>query len=170
MKIEANIKLAVIAGAIMCTTWYFMAKSLGFYSLHIYTYKFYISLFLLFAGIFFSIFYKKKSQGFISFKIALKTGIVYALLFGAITAVFNYIYHKTIVPDAIDFFASEERKAWLSHGRSLDEVNKYLSEYYIPSFGSFHLFMVSLIWGILLSLLCAAILRKTPKTISHSAN
>ena len=156
---------------INCAVWYFVAKSLGFYSLSIYTYKFYSTLLLLLFGVFASIYFTRRSNnGFIEFKQALKTGILYSLVFSTILFLFSLAYHKFIVPDAIDFFASEERKAWLEHDRTLEDVNKYLVEYYIPSFGAFHSLMTSFVWGILLSLLGSAIFRRKNPTIPFSEN
>lgn len=171
MKIEINVKLGIAFGLITCIVWYSVAKSLGFYSLDIYSYKFYTTLLLLFTGVFLSIFLTRKSQqGFIDFKQALKTGFLFALVMSAILCAFTYLYHKFIVPDAVDFFVSEERKAWLAHDRKLEEVNQYLVEYYIPTFGAFHTLMTSVVWGILISLLASAIFRRKNPAISDSEN
>jgi hypothetical protein len=171
MKIGVNVKTAIAAGIINCIAWYLFAKMLGFYSLNIYNYRFLTTLFLLITGVVISIFYERKSLGgFIEFKIALKTGVVFSIILGGILALFNFIYHKFIVPDAVDFFISEERKAWLDHNKTLEEVNKYLVEYYIPTFGSFHILMTTLIWGILLSLLTGAILSKKKPAMPFSEN
>lgn len=171
MKIGIHVKLGIAAGIANCTVWYFIAKSLDFYSLSIYAYKFYFTLALLIIGIFFSIYlFRKSLGGFISFKQALKTGVLYGIILSAITALFNYLYHQFIVPDAVSFFVSEEKKAWISHNRTTAEIEKYIIEYYIPSFGSFHILMTTLIWGILLSLLFSAILRKKNTSPNFSAN
>ncbi len=171
MKIGINVKLGIAGGIINCAVWYFVAKSLGFYSLDIYSYKFYTTLLLLFFGIFTSIYFERKSsQGFIDFKQALKTGILYGLILSLTLFVFTFLYHKYIVPDAVEFFASEERKAWLAHDRTLEDVNKYLVEYYIPTFGAFHTLMTSVVWGILISLLASAIFRRKNPTPPFSEN
>lgn len=171
MKIGINVKLGIAFGVINCAVWYFVAKSLGYYSLDIYSYKFYTTLILLFIGVFASIFFTRKSQdGFIEFKQALKTGILFALVMSLILFAFTFLYHKFIVPDAVDFFASEERKAWLAHDRPLEEVNKYLVEYYIPSFGAFHTLMTTFVWGILNSLLFGGILRRKNPNPAVSEN
>ncbi len=169
-KINLSIAFGIIAGIIISLAWYAFAKSTGFYTLDIYTYKFYTATLLLLFGIFLSIYIERKRQGgFIEFKIALKSGLLFTIIFSLIFSIYNYLYHKFIATDAIDFFVSEERKAWLIHNRKLEEVNKYLIEYYIPSFGAFHTFMTSLIWGVLLSLLASAIFQKK-KTTPFSAN
>lgn len=161
MKLPLNVKLGIAAGLVNCLVWYGSAKAVGFYSLEVYGYKFYTTLLLLLSGIFVSIYFERKSQkGFIEFKLAMKTGLLFSVILSVMLSVFSLIYHKLIVPDAIDFFVSEERKAWLAHNRTLEEVNKYLVEYYIPTFGAFHTLMTTIIWGILLTLLSSAILRK----------
>ena len=171
MKLSLNVKLGIAAGLINCIVWYVSARTLGYYSLAIYSYKFYTTLILLLSGVFFSIYFERKSQqGFIEFKPAMKTGVLYTLVFSAILSTFSFIYHKLIVPDAIDFFVSEERKAWLANNRTLEEVNKYLVEYYIPTFGAFHTLMTTLIWGILLCIFSSAILRKKSTAIPFSEN
>ena len=171
MKIGIGVKLGIGAGIINCIAWYAFARHFGFYSLDIYNYRFLTTLLLLLVGVFISIFLQRKAfSGFIDFKIALKTGVVYSITIGAFLAAFNFIYHKFIIPDAIDFFISEERNAWLDHNKSLEEVNKYLVEYYIPTFGSFHVLMTTIIWGILISLLAGAILSKKKPAMPFSEN
>jgi hypothetical protein len=170
MKIGFNIKLAVIAGIVNCLAWLGYSKTMGYYSLNIYNYRFFTTILLVIIGVFVSIYFERKAQGgFIQFKIALKTGVVYSLVLGVILSLFNFIYHKLIVPDAIEFFVSEERKAWLAHGKTLEDVNKYLVEYYIPTFGPFHILMTTIMWGIMFSLFASAIFRKkNPHTFSEN--
>jgi Protein of unknown function (DUF4199) len=171
MKIAFNVKLGVIAGLINCLVWYLVAKTLGFYSPSIYSYRFLTTLLLLLVGIFISIYAeRRRSGGFLEFKQAMKTGFLYTLTLSFIVAAFALIYHKFIVPDAIDFFVSEERKAQLADNRSLEDINKYIVEYYIPQFGAFHTLMTSVIWGILLSLLGGAIFSKKKPAMPFSAN
>ncbi len=161
MKISLGIKLGIVAGIINCIAWYGFAKSLGFYSLSIYSYRYYLTLLLIIAGIFLSIFFeRKKNLGFIEFKVAAKVGILFSLMLGGTLALFNVIYNYFIVNDAIDYFASEEKNAWLAHGKTAEETSQYISQYYIPSFGSFHVLMNTIIIGILFSFLLSAVLRK----------
>lgn len=170
MKIPLHVKLAIIAALLSCGISFYIAHSMGYYSLSIYGYKFYSSIAILLIGIFLSVFFKRKSDGHLSFKIGLKTGVLFSAFFSLLSAIYNFLYHKFIAPDVIDFFVSEERKAWLANNRTLEEVNKYLLEYYIPSFGSFHIFMTTLIWGIILSLLFSAIFRKKNAPLPFSEN
>jgi hypothetical protein len=171
MKIALNVKLAVIAGILTILIWYVAARSLGFYSLSIYSYKFFTTLFFLLLGIFLSVFFERRNLGgYISFKAAVRTGLLFSLVFSLIIGLFNFLYHQFIAADAIDFFVSEERKAWLEHNRTVDEVNKYIVEYYIPSFGTFHTIMTTIIWGVILSLLAGAIFRRKNPNPAFGAN
>lgn len=171
MKISLSIKLAIVAGLINCIAWYGIAKSLDFYSLNIGQYRYFTTLLLLIFGIVISIYFERKNNGgFIDFKEAAKFGVLYSFILALILAGFNYVYYKFIIPDAIDFFVSEERNAWLAHNRTLEETNKYLTDYYIPSYGTFHVLMTTIILGIILSLIAAAIFRKKKSLTSFSAN
>ncbi|HEY0030818.1 MAG TPA: DUF4199 domain-containing protein [Bacteroidia bacterium] len=169
MKITLNVKLAVIFGIIGCIAWFVFAKAFGYYSLSIYLYKFLVALFLLISGIFISIYLERKANGgLIDFRNALKSGVLFSIIFSGIQAGFNYIYYKFIAVDALDYFISQERKAGLELGRTLEEVNKNINEYIIPSYGSWHTFMTTFIWGLLLSLLASAVLRKKPPFSSEN--
>ena len=170
MKINLGIKLGIVAGIINCVAWYVIAKSLGYYSLNIGQYLYFTTLLLLLFGIAVSIYFERKNKGgFIDFKEAAKSGLLYSLVLSLILAGFNYVYYKFIIPDAISFFVSEEKNAWLAHNKTLEETNKYLAEYYIPSYGPFHILMTTLILGIILSLIISAVLRrKNPHPFSEN--
>ena len=132
MKITLNIKLGIAAGVINCIAWYAFAKALGYYSQDVYLYKFLVTLFLLIVGIFASIYFERKKEGgLIEFKNALKSGVLFALIFATILSIYSHVYHEVIAVDVIDYFVSEERKAGLALGKPLDEINKTLIEYYI---------------------------------------
>ncbi len=160
MKIGINIKLAIIAGIINCIAWFAFSKSLGYYSISIEQYRYYVTLFLLLSGIFISVFIeRKKNEGAIEFKDALKTGILYAITLGLMLAIFNYIYYKYMAVDAIDYFIGEARKLMEAEKLKEKEILAYLDT--LKSyFGSFRMFMSTLIMGVIISLLLGAILRK----------
>ncbi len=161
MRIILPIKLALAAGIINCIAWFGVAKSLGYYSLNIGQYRYFITLFLLVLGVLISIYYERKKQsGFIEYKEAVKSGVIFSLVLAIIISVFNYVYYKFIRSDVIDFFVSEEKKAWLANNRTLEETNKYIIEYYIPSYGFFHILMTTLFLGIIISLVSGALFRK----------
>lgn len=160
-KISFNVKIGVIAGLLICLIWFLVAKIQGYYSLSIYSYKFYSTLLLLLAGVFVAALQERReNNGFIEFKTAVKTALLYTIIVALIITVFNYIYHTFIVTDALDYFVSQEKQAWIAHGRTEAEVNEYITKYYLPTFGSFHTFMTTIIWGVLLSLLAGAVVRK----------
>ncbi len=160
-KIGLNVKLGITSGLLICLVWFLSAKSLGYYSLSIYSYKFYSTILFLLVGVFISALYERKiNNGVISFKIAVKAALLYCIVLAVIITAFNFIYHKFIAVDAVDYFVSQEKQAWIANNRSEADVNEYIVRYYIPSFGSFHTFMTTLIWGVLLSLLAGAVVRK----------
>ena len=160
MKITLNIKLGIAAGIINCVVWYLIAKSLGYYSFTIEQYRYFATLILLLFGITISIYFERKNKnGFIEFKDAVKSGIVYSLVLCVILAIFNYIYYKYMVPDAVEYFASEVKKTMVAAKAKEEDITKNL-ETVKSYFGSFRMFMSTLILGILLSLIAGAILRK----------
>jgi hypothetical protein len=170
MKITLNVKLAVAAGLINCIAWYAFAKSLGYYSLNIEQYRYYVTLFLLFSGIFMSVLFERKSSGgFIDFKDAVKCGILYTIVLGIILAIFNFIYYKYIAVDAIDYFVSDARKLMEADKLKAEDITLNLDR--IRSyFGSFRMFMSTLIMGTLVSLLAGAVLRKKRSILPFSEN
>ena len=160
MKITFNVKLGIVAGILNCIAWFAFSKSLGYYSLAVEQYRYYVTLFLLFAGIFLSIFLERKNnEGYIDFKDAVKTGILFAIILGLILAIFNYLYYKFMAIDAIDYFIGDARKLMEAEKLKEDEILKYLDT--LKSyFGSFRMFMSTVIMGVIISLLFGAILRK----------
>lgn len=160
MKISLSIKLGIAAGIINCIAWYFIAQSLGYYSFAVEQYRYYITLLLLLFGISISIYFERKNKGgFIQFKEAAKYGILYTLALSFILAVFNYIYYQFIIPDAVDYFVSEARKSMIEGNVKEEEILKS-TEIVKSYFGYFRMFMSTLIFGVILSFIAAAILRK----------
>jgi hypothetical protein len=160
MQINITIKLSVIFGIISCAAWYILAKNLGFYSVSVYLFRFFFILGFLLIGIFISVFLnKKKNNGFIEFKEALKVGMLYAVTFALIMAIFNYLYHTFITPDTIDYFLSEAKKAAMAHHVKISEIPDII-ESERKTFSSFRLVPPILFWGLISSLLAGAILQK----------
>ena len=90
MRIILPIKLALAAGIINCIAWFGVAKSLGYYSLNIGQYRYFITLFLLVLGVLISIYYERKKQsGFIEYKEAVKSGVIFSLVLAIIISVFS---------------------------------------------------------------------------------
>jgi len=160
MKISATTKLSVVFGIMSCLAWYLLAKSLGFYSVSVYLYRFFFILGFLLIGIFVSVFLeKRKNNGFIEFKQALKVGMLYAIVFAVVVAIFNYFYHAFITPDTIDYFLSEAKKAAIAHHVKELEIPDIL-ESEKKTFSSFRLVPPILFWGLIASLLAGAVLQK----------
>ena len=160
MKIGISIKFGVAAGLINCIAWYYIAHSFNYYSFHVEQYRYYVTLLLLLTGIPASIYFERRFRsGFIDFKDALKTGVLYSIILSLIIAIFNYAYYKFIVPDAIDYFVSEAKKSMVAGKIKEEDVPKNL-ELVISYFGSFRVFMSTLIIGLLMSLAASAMLRR----------
>lgn len=171
MKIGLNVKLGIVAGLINCLIWYLVAKSFNFYSLSVDQYRYFATLILLVIGIFFSVYFERKNNnGFLEFKKGAKTGILFVLTLSIILGIFNYIYYKFIVPDAIDYFVSEAKKMMLIQKMPDADIAKN-AEIIVSYFSPFRIAMSTTIIGVLLSLLSAAIFRKkNPNTIRLSEN
>jgi len=171
MKIGLNIKLGIFAGLINCLIWYLVAKSLNFYSLNIDQYRYYATLILLVLGIFITVYFERKSNGgFLDFKKGTKAGVVYALILGITLGIFNFLYYKFIVPDAIDYFVSEAKKLMIDQKVSPENIAKS-TEVIISYFSSFRMAMSTVIVGVIVSLLAGAVFRKRdPNTIQFSGN
>jgi hypothetical protein len=160
MKITLNIKLGIAAGFVNCIAWYLIAKSLGYYSFTIEQYRYFATLILLLFGVTASIYFERKNKnGFIEFKEAVKSGIIFSLVLCLILAIFNFIYYKYLIPDAVDYFVSEVKKNMVLAKAKEEDITKNL-ETVKSYFGSFRIFMSTLILGIILSLIAGAILRK----------
>lgn len=170
MKIGINVKLGIIAGVINCAAWYAFAKSLGYYSLNIEQYRYYVTLILLLLGIFISIYFERKNnKGCIDFKNAVKCGILYTLVIALILAIFNYLYYKFIAVDAIDFFVADVRKKM--EADKLKEENIVSTVEVVRSyFGQFRIFMSTVIMGVIISLISGAFLRRKNSTPPFSEN
>ena len=170
MKITLNIKLGIIAGLINCIIWYVAAGSLNYYSFDVDRYSYYATLILLLIGIFTSVFFARRTNdNFIDFKSAVKCGIIYTLVVALILGIFNYFYYSVIAPDAIDFFLSEAKKTMIEQKLSETDITKNL-EIVRSYFGSFRMFMSTVIMGVLLSLLAGAMFRRKNTDPTFSAN
>jgi hypothetical protein len=160
MKLSLNIKLAIVAGILNCILWYAVAVNLGFYEIKVYVIRNFSTLGFLLVGIFISIFFlKKNNNGFLEFKNALKTGMLYSLVLAVILAAFNYIYYTFITPDTIDYFLSEAKKAAIAHNIKPEEMKKFLEGEKL-NFGSFKLIPPVLFFGLIISLLAGALFQK----------
>lgn len=160
MKIGINVKLGILAGVLNCAAWYGFAKSMGFYAVEVYVYRNYVTLAVLIIGIFLSVFLTKRGkQGFIEFKEALKTGVLYSLILAIVLALFNYTYYKFITPDTIDFFISEARNSDYAKNMSTSDLSKFLAEER-SNFSSFKLIPPIIFFGIISSLIAGAIFQK----------
>src|SRR5687768_2891375 len=99
MRLPISVTLGLIAGLIFSGTWYAMAKSMGFYSVNVYLYRNYLAFLLIFLGVVLSVVLtKRKGKGFLQFKDALRTGMLFSIVFAVMIACFNFVYYTFITP------------------------------------------------------------------------
>jgi hypothetical protein len=160
MRFPVSATIGLIAGLIFSVSWYLMATSMGFYSVDVYKNRNYLTFLLIFVGVFTSVFFaRRKGLGFIEFKEALKTGMLFSLVFAIIIATFNYIYYTFITPDTIDYFMSEAKKQMIEDKVKPEDFPKFL-ESVRSNYGSFRLIPPVLFWGLIISLLAGALMQK----------
>lgn len=169
MKLPISLTIGLVAGLIFSVTWYAMAKSMGFYAVNVYLYRNYLAFGLIFLGVFLSIFLtKRRGNGFLQFKDALRTGMFFSIVFAVVIALFNYVYYTFITPDTIDYFLSEAKRQMTEDKVKPEDFQKYLDSVR-ANYGSFRLVPPVLFWGLIISLLSGALLQKKPPA-TFSAN
>lgn len=169
MKGKISIIAALICAIIFSVTWYLMARSMGFYEISVYRWRNIMTYALVVIGVFFSVLLTRRSNDgrLLEFKEALKAGMLFALVFAALVAFFNYCYYTLITPDTIDYFISEAKKELL--------LNKTVKPADIPkildseraNFGSFRLIPPILFQALIVSLLSGLLLQKKPPHSFH---
>jgi len=167
MKFPKSILIGLIAGLIFSGAWYAMARSMGFYNVDVYVYRNYLTFGLIILGVVLCVLLEKRSRGgFLEFKQALKTGMLYSLVLALCIAIFNYVYYNFISPDTIDYFLSEAKNAMIADKVKPEDFPKYLDAAR-ANYGSFRLMPPVLFWGLVISLLSGAIFqKKDPNAIS----
>jgi hypothetical protein len=161
MKIESTIKLGLVLGSLNCLLWYILAVTKGFYVIEVYVYRNYFTLATLVAGIILSIYFlKRKNMGFLDFKEAIKTGLVYTFVFAIILSIFNYIYYHFISPDTIDYFLNEAKNKLIENKVKPQDIPFYLNSER-NNFSSLKLLPPILFFGLVSSLISGALMRKS---------
>ncbi|MCW3102108.1 MAG: hypothetical protein JWO09_548 [Bacteroidetes bacterium] len=161
MRFPISVALGLLAGLILSIGWYAMGKSIGFYSVQVFINVYILKLCLIIAGVFISVYLvKRRNNGFLEFKTALQTGMLYCLVFAVIAAIFNYIYYTYITPDTIDYFVAEAKKYAEGMGNIKgDDLTKFLDAER-SRFGSFAAIPPILFWGLIVSLIAGLIFQK----------
>lgn len=161
MKLPISVTLGLIAGLIVSAAWYIIAKSLGFYSVNVYIYVYFVKLALILIGVLLSVYLvKRRNKGFLEFKSALQTGMIYCLVFAVIIALFNYVYYTFITPDTVDFFVSEAKRYGETTLKLQGESLQKLMDSEKARLGSFTVIPPILFWGLVISLLAGLIFQK----------
>ena len=160
MKLPLSIKLGFLFGTINAAIWYFVAKKLGYYSADVYFTMNFVTIVVLIIGIFLSIFLtRKNNDGYLEFKEALKTGMLFSLIVAILYALFSYIYHNIITPDTVQYFlsiAKEEAEILNLKGQELENYMTMAKSF----FNSYRLIPSVLFFGLIVSLLAGAIFQK----------
>jgi hypothetical protein len=160
MRFPISITAGVLAGLIFSATWYAMAKSMGFYEVNVYVYRNYLTFLLILLGVVASILItKKQNKGFLQFKEALKTGMLFSLIFALLIASFNYVYYTFITPDTIDYFMSEAKNQMIADKIKESDFPKYLDSIR-DNYSSFRLIPPVLFWGLIISLITGGLAKK----------
>ncbi|HET6225999.1 MAG TPA: DUF4199 domain-containing protein, partial [Bacteroidia bacterium] len=120
---------------------------------------------------------KKENKGFIPFKAALRTGVVYAIIVALGLAIFNFIYYKYIAPDAIEYYVSEAKNQIVEAMKNrptdkqltAEDIRRF-EEHIRSLFGSFTMFGTTFLEGLIISLIVAGILQKKEPKMPFSEN
>jgi hypothetical protein len=172
MKSSLNVKFGIGAGLINCFAWYMLSRSMPYYEvISIDLYRLLFTNSLLIIGIFLSVFFERKANnGFLEFKYAFKTGILYAMLLALLLAVFNYLYYKFISPDSVEYYVSDQKKLAILAKKLKPEDFPKFEEAARSYFTSIRMFMTTVITGVIISLIAAGILHKKAPSLPFSEN
>lgn len=172
MKGSLNILFGIGAGIINCIAWYALSRHFTYYDVvSIDSRRQAITVSLIIVGVFLVVFFKRKANsGFLEFKEAFKTGILYVFVLAAILAIFNYFYYKFIAPDAIEFYVSDQKKLLIATVKTKPEDLPKFEEMVRNAFSSFKMLMQTVLIGIIISLIAAGILQKKAPALPFSEN
>jgi hypothetical protein len=106
--------------------------------------------------------YKDQLGGFITFGQAFNPGFRYSLFGGLLLAVFIYIYLAILSPEMLTKAMEQQQTAMADKGMSQDQIDKALEmgNKYGAIFGAIATAISTLIFGCIVSLIGAAILKK----------
>ena len=106
--------------------------------------------------------YKDQLGGFITFGQAFNPGFRYSLFGGLLLAIFIYIYLGILSPEMLTKAMEQQQTAMADKGMSQDQIDKALEmgNKYGAVFGAIATAISTLIFGCIVSLIGAAILKK----------
>ncbi|GAB2981149.1 hypothetical protein GCM10027049_16220 [Mucilaginibacter puniceus] len=117
--------------------------------------------------------FRDELGGYITFGEAYSTGFRYALFTGLITALFTYVYLKWLSPEMMDKVVEAARTSLEEKDTPSDQAEKALemTKQWGPLFGAFGVAIGYAIFGAIVSLVGAAILKKvrSPYDIANEA-
>lgn len=113
--------------------------------------------------------YRKKNNGFLSLKDAMKVGVSVALVGGIVYGIYNLIFMYVLEPGTVDkvLVIAEEKMREQSPTMTDDQVEealKYVKRFSNPLFASAMYLLLSAVFGFLYGLISGAIFkRETPE-------
>jgi hypothetical protein len=102
-------------------------------------------------------------NGFISFGKGFSTGMMITLIGSAITGVYTYLYFAFLNPGMITFIRMKQEEEMLKRGMSDEAVEKMADNMHAwttPELMTLFAFLGMILIGLVISMICAAILKK----------
>lgn len=102
-------------------------------------------------------------NGFISFGTGFSTGMVISVIGSAMSAVFTYFYFTIINPGMVTYIQMKQEEEMINRGMSEADVANMadkLAFWMTPSMMTAMAFLVMILLGLVISLICGAILKK----------
>ncbi len=105
----------------------------------------------------------KDGNGFMSFGQGFSTGMTIAIIGGAISTAYTYLYFTVISPGMVTYIKMQQEEELLKRGMSDSEVEKMsenMAVWMSPGMMTAFAFLAILLVGLLISLICGGILKK----------
>jgi hypothetical protein len=112
-----------------------------------------------------------QGNGFISFGTGFSTGMMISMIGGAISAAFTYLYFTIINPGMVTYIKLKQEEKMMEGGMSDADLEKFsgtMDFWTNPGIMSAFSFLVMIFLGLVLSLICAGILKKEDPTAQFS--
>lgn len=165
-----ELRYGLIAGFITIT-WMSLGYYLGWDKSEIGKYAPYVSLLILAIGIYFTILFKRDKDlgGAITFKEAFMAGSAASFVIGAMVGLFLLIYSQYINPDLVnqmaketgDYYKTQPNVTQEQIDKAVDGVKAMYSPFGQLTYG----IGTTMLTGVLITLICAAVMRKEKKAI-----
>lgn len=170
---DIRVKHALIYGAIIGGT-------ITFYQILLYVFGMTnnkslenVSLFLFVLGIFITVkrFRDIESEGVISFKKAFSIAFLTCVVIGIIGGLYTYFQFKYLSPNLMEEIIELSQEKLLSKGIADDQVelqSALMDKFLVPGVVAFLSVLSSLLWGAIMSLIVAALLKRNENPLLKS--